>query len=636
MPVAVSYLLKSKLSTDTDAYAELAKAGVTRFDMESKSAFRKGEVEPRAVVLRGVLWKVISDYLKMENSPICITKIADGSYAAEQRNPDGSITVASLQFSETKCRSFKAVTLSNPKCLKSFSSVGTNGDKTDTSVFIAPYLFALQEMAESANAPQMFKEGAAQFKHDLDELTVASAMDALLDENGELTDENYVKTVFRVSDALDYALGTGNASAPLFTSSGAIESLRDVDIFNLKGGVVLMGKPNVLADASEKTDGIKAGIPTTLGGLKEYIREIFKPTARDWTDEQRSLIVSGYPEDWPISEAVFDILHLYYDTKASATPMLNISYRGRTGIGKSEDMRVISQAAGLPLYVITCGSTTRTEDFLSRQVPATGIEEAAAAFPTVEEIEMFPADVYEQITGQQREDASPDDCIHAMLAKGAASDSGFIITYAAYLLGLMGGGLVEVQEASRIKDPGVLVGLNEFCRRKAKIPLADGRVVERNPDTLVVWTDNIGYESCRKKDPSVKRRFDADIIAPDLTDEQILSRVQHGFKPNPGFKTEAFKPMLELWRSVGEFCKEEEYNEEVPWTDFRNWVNLLNIQGSYRGYDSKTIRKTFCEAITNKFIEDSDTETAVNDFLSSSELKISEIAAQFGELISVI
>lgn len=555
----------------------------------------------RAVVLTGVFWKAISCFLKVEKSPICVTKIAEGSYASELANEDGSITVSSLQFEGTKCKSFKAAKISPPKKFAAMGVIGNPADKTDTSVFIAPYLFVLQELNDGSTD---IREGSEQVREDLEALKEASLKGELYDENGVLS-EKYTDTVFRLCDALNYALSVANTLAPLFRG-GSIEALREVDVVNLKGGEVLLGNPNILAAASEKTPCLAMKIPKTLGGLKEYIANQFKPAEKEWTEEQKSMIVSGYPDDWPISEAVFDILHLYYDTKASSTPMLNISYRGHTGIGKSEDMRVISQAAGLPLYVITCGSTTRTEAFLSKQVPATNMEEAASVFPPVEEIEMFPADSYEQITGRVKEDASPEDCIQAMMEKGAAAGSGFIITYAAYLLGLMGGGIVEVQEASRIKDPGVLVGLNEFCRQNAKIPLADGRIAERSPDTLVVWTDNIGYESCRKKDPSVKRRFDADIIAPDLTDEQVIARVQHGFKPNPGFKTEALKPMLQLWRSVGTFCKEEDLNEEVPWTDFRNWVNLLNVQGAYRGFGSGTIRKTLREAITNKFIEDSD------------------------------
>ena len=64
-----------------------------------------------------------------------------------------------------------------------------------------------------------------------------------------------------------------------------------------------------------------------------------------------------------------------------------------------------------------------------------------------------------------------------------------------YVKALEHGYIVEVQEISRIRDAGVLVGLNEYDRAGAMIPLVDGRFVRRHPDAMVVYTDIMGFWS---------------------------------------------------------------------------------------------------------------------------------------------
>lgn len=625
-------LLKSNAAQSLACVPELSNAPINSLTTDDSVVCvlnRKGSTR-MPVQLMGAICRATLEYVKGDDSSICLTKISDGHYAAEAQ-AGGDTLICDMLFKEGECKDTKACLVSPAGAYNAIQNIGASkSDKTDTSAFMLIYLHAIKDLASSTTASIEHQILASEMTKDLSELTTLKYAGELYDEDGKIS-EKALPYIYRINDAVTACNLEGNKMQAQINASGNLSMLKKAEVVNLRGGTILNGKANYLAeDRNDAT--IAKVIPKTLGALKKHIADVWHPAKRKWTKEQEALICTGHGDDWPISDALFDIINMYYSTKNSEHPMLNISYRGPTGVGKSEDMKVMSEVLNMPLYIITCCSTTRTEDFMSKQVPNTTVEEAVAELPSCDDMQLFPEDCYETITGKKKDDATPEDCVQALLQRGAASDSGFIITHAAYLLGLMGGALVEVQEASRIKDASTLVGLNEFCRQKAVIPLADGRTTERNPDALVCWTDNYGYDSCRKKEASVKRRFDADIIAPELKDDEIIARIKKGFKPAEGFDdTRAIPAMLEVWRGIRKYSSDEDLGEEVPWTDLRNWVYLLNLQGEYRGFTHETIVKTLREAVLNKFIEDADTEKEVSEIITNISPFISKVAAICGD-----
>lgn len=73
----------------------------------------------------------------------------------------------------------------------------------------------------------------------------------------------------------------------------------------------------------------------------------------------------------------------------------------------------------------------------------------------------------------------------------------FVHVVANYVKALVNGYLCEIQEPSRIRDSGTLVGLNEFNRPDAVIPLMNGAYALRHKDAICVFTDNVGYGASR-------------------------------------------------------------------------------------------------------------------------------------------
>ena len=68
----------------------------------------------------------------------------------------------------------------------------------------------------------------------------------------------------------------------------------------------------------------------------------------------------------------------------------------------------------------------------------------------------------------------------------------FKVVYSDLTLGFLNGWLIELQEMNCILKPGVLVGLNNILENGV-LHLSTGEVIHRHPDSVVVFTQNPGY-----------------------------------------------------------------------------------------------------------------------------------------------
>lgn len=154
----------------------------------------------------------------------------------------------------------------------------------------------------------------------------------------------------------------------------------------------------------------------------------------------------------------------------------------------------------------------------------------------------------------------------------------FVHVVSNYVKAMVNGYIVEIQEASRIRDSGVLVGLNEFNRPGAVIPLMNGATARRHKDAICITTDNVGYASCRPIDPSVLRRQGFIIDSADLTKEQLLDRVKWNTHCND-------QPLLDMaykyWNTVKEYCEQNSIIEgSVSPMELERFVQALMYDGA--------------------------------------------------------
>lgn len=154
----------------------------------------------------------------------------------------------------------------------------------------------------------------------------------------------------------------------------------------------------------------------------------------------------------------------------------------------------------------------------------------------------------------------------------------FVHIVSDYVKALVNGYIVEIQEASRIRDSGVLVGLNEFDTPGSMIRLVDGNYAQRHSDAIQIITDNVGYASCRPIDPSAIRRQGMIIDSYEMSKEDLISRV----KWNTGCKDkQLLDKSYNVWEKVKHYCEENAIEDgSVSATELERLVQAVMYDGA--------------------------------------------------------
>lgn len=160
---------------------------------------------------------------------------------------------------------------------------------------------------------------------------------------------------------------------------------------------------------------------------------------------------------------------------------------------------------------------------------------------------------------------------------GKPSGSEFVHVIAPYLKAMANGYMIEIQEASRIRDAGVLVGLNEFDRPGALISLMNGATVRRHKDALCFITDNVGYESCRPIDPSVIRRMGMVIDSFNLPKKLLYDRIKRNTGVND---TALLDQCYNLWLCAKQFCEQNAITDgSISPMELERFVQAVALEG---------------------------------------------------------
>lgn len=189
----------------------------------------------------------------------------------------------------------------------------------------------------------------------------------------------------------------------------------------------------------------------------------------------------------------------------------------------------------------------------------------------------------------------------------------FVHVISPYIKAMTRGYIVEIQEASRIRDSGVLVSINEFNRPGAMLPMMNGGMAIRHKNAICVITDNVGYSSCRPLDPSVIRRQDMIIDSYDLPKEVLLDRV----KRNTGMTdVKLLDIAYKLWNCVREYCAQNSITEgSTSPVELERFVQAVK----YDGEDSIAVNLDDCiiSKATSSIEDQKEIRTACNTLIST-------------------
>lgn len=541
----INALLKGAASTDFSDLPEWIKS-MPRILTDSLSLVSQS-CGDTAIELNASICRALCAYVQGEKSQMALIKVGENAYASEWKKADGTYVLAAASGNGALC----AATYDGNR-FQPIPTIGGARDPFDTASILLLYFGLCSDLGEENGSQRgvLFKEVLERVKEAYSE--------------GEIEKSDISYIVSSITSGLNHKV------TPCDIANGNVElmSRKKVEA-NAYRGEVLCGNPEVLNKGGSAAKTAPQTVAAAKGRFAEYARK------QTWTAEQQRHIRS-FPDDYIVPKEVLEIADWFISAMQTSLPANNFAWRGITGCGKSTGAALLSCILNKPLYIMTCHTNMETSDFISTLVPETS--KTCEGLPEADDIMYAPADAWAMMTGEEKADATPQECLE-MYAKVAGKEqkgTTYKRVTSEYVKALECGGIVEIQEFSRIRDSGVLVGLNEYDHAGAVIPLVDGTYAVRHPEAITLWTDNIGYASCRTVDPSVMRRMTAVIDTFELDATTVIQRVMY----NTGSKASRIRVegMYKIWYAVREYCKKEEISDgDLSPCDLENWVSRYEM-----------------------------------------------------------
>ena len=529
--------------------------------------------------------KALLSVIDRRNAEIGICKVTTGSYASQWKRPDGTMILAAAQSNGKLVAAIREPTGRH----KATPGLGNRTTDFDPSSILALYICIEADRTKINGNPKSITWEL------LDNCRKEYEASGVMDE----------KTVYLVNDALYYGLTYANG-IPCSLKAGNIDlfTSRRIDGQEFASCDIICGNPDLLVPAQNTGKQVQ-----NTGDIAAAKAEFIDYTStRTWTPEEEAMI-PVFPDDMPVPPEVMTFARRFVKSRGFKVPINNMCWRGGTGFGKSTGAEILACILHTPFVRITCSSQTELNDFLSQFVPNpdADTDTLRTALPTFEEIAMDPVGSYEVLTGKIDEEIDAEEVMKARdeLLVARSNASHFKLVVSPFVTALEKGWIVEPSEFGRIRDPGTLVGLNNYDKPGSRIPLPTGGYVQRHHDALVLWTDNTGYNSSRPIDPSFLRRLDFIIDSDQLPKERTLARI----KLNTGFDDDLLlDQMYTIWEKIRQYCKDKDIMEgDISIVELERWVQLIQIDGE------SAITDTCREAVVSKASSDSATLKEIMD-----------------------
>lgn len=290
---------------------------------------------------------------------------------------------------------------------------------------------------------------------------------------------------------------------------------------------------------------------------------------RVYTEDERARLLEI--PDWYIPvQRIVRFAKSISESNIFDRPIRNLLLRGPAGCGKTEGARAIASMTGSPYGVVTGHAEMEFFDLTSMMIPRTdkdikseaelleyllyAVRDENFKMPSLSEISMFPDQAYQEIITLSAEDkllgkpclglvkdskdVTEADCIAALSAKllqyckmdasmFMGEQSKFKIIKSDLALGMEQGWLIELQEMNTLLKPGTLVGLNNIMEY-GTLQLPTGEIIRRHPDTIIVFTQNVGYAGTVDGNQSVYSRIELKCdLKPPSEDEMVKRILMH-------------------------------------------------------------------------------------------------------------
>lgn len=247
----------------------------------------------------------------------------------------------------------------------------------------------------------------------------------------------------------------------------------------------------------------------------------------------------------PTQIAVDMVAAFYATNKCSfGAPLRAAMLYGPSGTGKTEMVQYLGYKLGLPVTTFSCSANTDEYDLLGKPISL-------------------------GITG---------------------GDGKIVYTETELTKAIKNGWVIEIQEASVVKETAVHQIFNSLFDGTELVQLPDGSMITPHPNFIAVFTTNVSYEGCNAMNQSLisRNQFVAEVNLPSK--EETISRLKSQLNWPENKSTDALDMAVQCMQKINEFLQEE--NLEDGSCDFRCIKDWLQM---YLAYNEVGIKKSLLD-----------------------------------------
>ena len=289
----------------------------------------------------------------------------------------------------------------------------------------------------------------------------------------------------------------------------------------------------------------------------------------------------------------------------------NFMFSGPAGTGKTIGAQIIAKLLGLPYRFITCDDGTEKMDLVSVMMPKSGDNLPNYSIPElVASLQMDPATIYSEITGKEYDESILyEDALAEILdlISQNKDDDKFVLVSSELVKGIQHPCVIEIQEPALIAKAGVMPALNALMDDNASVTLSDGKIINRDPNAIIVLTTNSDYKGCNDINESVLSRMDAIFDEKALSANDMFLRLWN--RPKTKELIEAFEREEDVAKAnalkmatavikTAEFVKQKRIKGGVcGYREYENWFDLYLLEDDVDLSAEETIISHACRKI---------------------------------------
>ena len=368
-------------------------------------------------------------------------------------------------------------------------------------------------------------------------------------------------------------------------------------------------KPKFKYLIENEEDETSSSIPKKLNfkkavDLPEF--KEFRENIRKTLTEQELSLIPKIPEKFPVEPEAMQIAYnVCTYSKLGFENAADAILRGEPGSGKTTAAKMVAALLGLPYLVLSCSAGSDELTVLGGVLPKTEDENKDSdtiigwqAQTSVEEILFEPDKAYEHLTGVKSKGKSPEQVFQWAMSHSELfrTDTKFEAVASPLVKALNKGWLVEIQEPTLIRDPGVLPKLNSFLEDNI-ITTDSGKTYTRNGGVCIITT-NVNCAGCTPLNASVQSRF-TNVFEMDIPSAAKLKariKAELNFEDN-----EILKLMIKTVSDMNEYLNQNMvYDGACGYRELRNWVMAfmydLAVKGdAYNSCITTVVNKATCQ-----------------------------------------